>query len=107
MTDKKFKNCDSISINYREFGDSDLLNYDSRPVLERFINTSRYCLSMKSFVKGGLKNATMDIDRPINIKYHCNSKGEIIVPASYSTHNLSIENAEIRHILQKLLKNLL
>ena len=101
LTDKKFKNCDSIAINYREFGDSDLLYYDDRPLSERFTKASRFCFSMKSFVKGGIKNATMDIHRPINIKYYCNSKGEIIVPASYSTHNLSIENAEIRHYITK------
>lgn len=94
---KKFKNCDSIVINYMEFGDSDLLNYDGRPLSERFTKRSRFCFSMKSFVKGGIKNATIDIHRPINIRYHCNSKGEIIVPTSYFTHNLSIENAVIRH----------
>ena len=100
LTDKKFKKCDSIVINYREFGDSDLLHYDDRPVTKRF-NSSRYCLSMKSFLKGGIKNARMDVHRPLNIKYYCNSKGEIIVPASYFTYNLSIENAEIRHYITK------
>ena len=36
LNNKKFKDCDNILINYKEFGDSDLLSYDNRSLIERF-----------------------------------------------------------------------
>ena len=88
-------------INYREFGDSDLLNYDKRPLFIRFVKTYRFSPSIKTFVRGGIKNAIMDIHRSYNIKYYCNSEGKIIIPSAYDIKELSIENAEIKHYITK------
>ena len=101
LTDIKFKKCENIHINYREFGDSDLLNYDKRPLFIRFVKTYRFSPSIKTFVRGGIKNAIMDIHRSYNIKYYCNSEGKIIIPSAYDIKELSIENAEIKHYITK------
>lgn len=101
LKDNKFKKCQNILINYKEFGDSDLLFYDKRPLSERFIKNYRYCKSMKSFVKGGIKNAKMNIHRSYNIKNYCNSEGQRIEPGNYYTPNISVDSAEIKHYITK------
>jgi hypothetical protein len=74
LNNKKFENCDNIHINYKDLGDSDLLTYDNRTLIERFNKNFRYVISMKSFVRGGLKNAKMNIHRSYNVHKFCNSK---------------------------------
>ena len=103
LNNPKFKKCQSISINYKEFGDSDLFFYDNRTVQERFKINFRYIACMKSFVKGGIKRAIMDIHRPYNIKKFCNSEGKFINPKDYATNELEIKSAEIRHYITKSL----
>ena len=101
LTDIKFKNCHNILFNYKEFGDSDLLDYDERPMVERFINNFRYILSMKTIVKGGIKNAKMEIHKSLNVKNYCNSDGKKIIPREFSTEKITVENAEMRHYITK------
>lgn len=103
LTSHKFKKCNNININYKEFGDSDLLYYDNRTVQERFKNNSRYIKSMKTLVKGGIKGAIMNIHRSYNIKYFCNCEGKLINPSDYATEELVIKSAEIRHYITKSL----
>ena len=103
LTNHKFKNCNIIIFNYKEFGDSDLLYYDNRTVQERFKTNFRYIVSMKSIVKGGIKNAIIDIHRPYNIANFCNCEGKFINPKDYSTDGLEIKSAEIRHYITKSL----
>ena len=82
-------------------GDSDLLEYDERPITERFNKNFRYISAVKSMTKGGIKNATIGIHKPLRIQNYCNSNGEIIIPGRLNTHKITVENAEIRHYITK------
>ena len=101
LADTKFQNCDNIFFNYKEIGDSDLLDYDERPITKRFTKNFRYTHSMKFIVKGGIKDAKMNIHRPYNIERYCNSNGQNIIPKSFLTPKITVETAEIRHYLTK------
>lgn len=56
---------------------------------------------MKTFVRGGIKNAIMDIHRSKNIKNYCDSEGQIINPGQYFTPKIVIDSAEIKHYITK------
>lgn len=101
MNDKQFEKCDNIHINYKDLGDSDLLTYDNRSLFERFNKNYRYVSSMKSFVRGGLKNIKMDIHRSYKVKTFCNSEGEIENPGDYFTNSFTKKNAIINHYITK------
>jgi hypothetical protein len=101
LTDKRFINCCNIHFNYKEFGDSGLLDYDERPIKERFTKNFRYILAIKTIVKGGIKNAKMHIHRSLNVQNYCNSNGEKIIPGDIYTDKITVENAEIRHYITK------
>ena len=101
LNNKKFENCDNIHINYKDLGDSDLLTYDNRSLIERFNKNYRYVPSMKSFVRGGLINAKMNIHRSYNVKKYCNSEGEIENPGDYFTNTFTNKSAIINHFITK------
>lgn len=101
LTDKRFTNCSNIHFNYKEFGDSGLLNYDERPIKERFTKNFRYILAIKTIVKGGIKHAKMHIHRSLNVQNYCNSNGEKIIPGDIYTDKITVEKAEIRHYITK------
>ena len=100
----KFLDCENILINYKEFGDSDLIYYDQRPLSLRFVKNFRYCQSMKTFVKGGLEKAEMGIHRSYNVKNYCDSEGHKIEPGAYYTPYLQVESAEIWHYITKTIE---
>ena len=101
LNNQKFKNCDNIHINYKDFGDSDLLSYDNRTLVKRFNKNYRYSSSMKSFVRGRLKNAKMNIHRSYNIKNFCNSEGQPENPGEYFTNSFTNKSAIINHYITK------
>ena len=100
----KFFDCDNILINYKEFGDSDLIYYDQRPLSLRFTKNYKYCTSMKAFVKGGLENAKMNIHRSYNVRHYCDSEGRKIEPGEYSTPYIQVKSAEIWHYITKTIE---
>ena len=104
LNDIKFKNCDNIHINHKMYGDSDLLHYDSRPVFERFWKNYKYMTVVKTFVRGGIKNANMRLHRSFNISRYCNSAGKKVTPKGVRTNDLEIKNAEIRHYITKTIE---
>ena len=101
LTDNKFKNCHNIHFNYKEFGDSDLLDYDGRFIKERFTKNFRYISAIKTIVKGGMKNAKMEIHKSLNVKNYCDSDGRKIISGDFFTDKITVENAEIRHYITK------
>ena len=56
-----------------------MLDYDERPIKERFTKNFRYILAIKTIVKGGIKHAKMNIHRSLNVQNYCNSNGEKIL----------------------------
>ena len=101
INNKKFEKCENIHINYKDYGDSDLIKYDNRSIIKKFTKNFRNIASMKTFVRGGIKNAIMDIHRSKNIKNYCDSEGQIINPGQYFTPKIVIDSAEIKHYITK------
>jgi hypothetical protein len=102
LSDDKFLNCNSIFINYNEYGDSDLLKYDDRPIFKRFTK-SRYGICGKSFTRGGIKNAKIGIHKPLYINNYCNSDGESeeLYKNKISSSKIVVNNVEIKHFITK------
>jgi hypothetical protein len=105
LSDNRFLNCNSIFINYNEYGDSDLLEYDNRSILKRFTK-SRYGICGKSLTRGGLKNAKIDIHKPLYINNYCNSEGgnEELFKDKISSSKIVVNDAEIKHFITKSLE---
>ena len=101
LNDKKFQKCENIHINYKDFGDSDLVKYDNRSIIKRFNKNFRYVTSMKSFVRGGIKKAKMEIHRSYNIKNYCNSEGQFVNPDNFRINKIVVNSAEIKHYITK------
>ena len=105
LSDDRFLNCNSILINYNEYGDSDLLKYDNRSIFKRF-TISRYIICGKSLTRGGIKNAKIDIHKPLYINKYCNSKGESeeLNKNKISSSKILVNDAEIKHFITKSLE---
>jgi len=105
LSDERFLNCNSIFINYNEYGDSDLLEYDNRSIFKRFTK-SRYGICGKSLTRGGLKNAKIDIHKPLYINNYCNSEGgsEELYKDKISSSKIVVNDAEIKHFITKSLE---
>ena len=105
LTNKTFDKCNSIYINYKEYGDSDLLYYDNRTLSKRFTKF-RYINCYKSFTRGGRKNIYIGQHKGNNLKNYCNSEGGIEVENENSIQTTKIykENAEIHHYITKSLE---
>jgi hypothetical protein len=97
-------NCNSIFINYNDYGDSDLIEYDNRSIFKRFTK-SIYERCGKSLTRGGIKNAKINIHKPLFISNYCNSKGESeeLYKDKIFSSKIMIDNAEIKHFITKSL----
>ena len=105
LSDDRFLNCNSIFINYNEYGDSDLLKYDKRSIFKRFTK-SRYGICGKSLTRGGIKSAKIDIHKPLYINNYCNSKGESeeLFKNKISSSKIVVNDVEIKHFITKSLE---
>lgn len=105
LLDYKFSNCNSIFINYNEYGDSDLLKYDNNSIFKRFTK-SKFGNCGKSLIRGGIKSAKIDIHKPLNIKNYCNSEGENeeLYKNKIISSKILVESVEIKHFITKSLE---
>ena len=105
LSDTKFVNCNTIFINYNEYGDSDLLKYDNRSIFKRFTQ-SKYIACGKSLTRGGIKNAKIDIHKPLYINNYCNSEGESeeLYKDKIFISKIAVDSAEIKHFITKSLE---
>ena len=105
LSDNRFSNCNTIFINYNEYGDSDLLKYDNRSIFKRFTQ-SKYIACGKSLTRGGIKNAKIDIHKPLYINNYCNSEGESeeLYKDKIFISKIAVDNAEIKHYITKSLE---
>jgi hypothetical protein len=105
LSDKRFLNCNTIFINYNEYGDSDLLKYDNRSIFKRFTQ-SQYGICGKSLTRGGIKRAKIDINKPLNINNYCNSEGESeeLYKNKIFTSKITVDSVEIKHFITKSLE---
>ena len=105
LSDTRFVNCNTIFINYNEYGDSDLLKYDNRSIFKRFTQ-SKYIACGKSLTRGGIKNAKIDIHKPLYINNYCNSEGESeeLYKDKIFISKIAVDSAEIKHFITKSLE---
>ena len=105
LSDNKFLNCNTIFINYNEYGDSDLLKYDNRSIFKRFTQ-SQYGACGKSITRGGIKRAKIDIHKPLYINNYCNSEGESeeLYKNKIFTSKIAVDNIELKHFITKSLE---
>ena len=105
LSDNRFFNCNTIFINYKEYGDSDLLKYDNRSIFKRFTQ-SKYTTCGKSLTRGGIKNAKIDIHKPLYINNYCNSEGESeeLYKNKIFISKVAVDSAEIKHFSTKSLE---
>jgi len=105
LSDDRFSNCNTIFINYNEYGDSDLLKYDNRSIFKRFTK-SQYLACGKSLIRGGIKVAKIDIHKPLYINNYCNSKGESeeLYKNKIFISKIVVDNAELKHFITKSLE---
>ena len=105
LLDERFSNCNTIFINYNEYGDSDLLKYDNRSIFKRFTQ-SQYGICGKSLTRGGIKRAKIDIYKPLYINNYCNSEGESeeLYKNRIFTSKIAVDSIELKHFITKSLE---
>ena len=103
MSLKRFKKCQSILINWKYYGDNDLLYYEPKPLSERFtkpfyFNSSKESLkykvsAAKTIVRGGLKIEWSHLPHYLKNTINCRPDGSILYnyfsPPQYSIAYLS------------------
>lgn len=108
LSSNAFKNCQSIIINWKYYGDNDKIFYEPKPLRERFIkpinmtkeimnNTYIYCAA-KTIVRGGLYLKWGHFPHYLKNTINCRPNGSILkdylTPPDYS-------NAFIKHYTTK------
>ena len=88
MSLPRFKNCQSILINWKYYGDNEKLYYENKPLYERFttsffFNKSKnyhiyYVSAAKTIVRGGLKIKWALLPHYLNNTINCRPDGSII-----------------------------
>ncbi len=81
LSENIFQKCDFIKIHWIQPTDNNLLHYDNRSLLERFIGPYLKDTHIKTFVRGNIDELKYDIHSPIYSPIRnvtCNNKGEIL-----------------------------
>ena len=108
LSNKRYKKCQNIKINFLYYSDNELLFYDNRTIKERFknplLNFSNNSV-IKSTVKGGLKEnywkKTRGSHSSIMNYTSCNSLGEIIRFDAYTNIPFNYTYAALKHYYTK------
>ena len=111
LRNKRYKKCENIKVNYISYSDNELLNYDNRPVQERFTKPligHKSNMIVKSTVRGGLaqnywSNGCTPHTSFMNIT-SCNSLGEIINPNAGTLLSINYTFAYLKHYYTKSLE---
>ena len=102
---KRFEKCQSILFNWYFYDDNDLDKYDKRKVLERFKRPKYKVSTVKSMVRGDIKNLIITSSHitGININYFCDSNGKRVFPQTIFNINYSniYYKAFIKHFYTK------
>ena len=111
INNRKFKNCQNIKINWLMYSDNDFLNYENKPIKERFTTplfNDPANIHVKSTVKGNLKiNYWKNMNNPHSSDNNyicCDSSGNIINPKLYFNIPINYENAILRHYATKTIE---
>jgi hypothetical protein len=115
----QFDNCSSILINWRNYGDSENIRYEYKPVQERFkvpfffnktnCNNIYLCSSVKSIIRGGLNITWEHFPHFINDSKRCYPNGTKVVqpfsfPQNFSVYIKHFSTKSTEEYLIKLIK---
>ena len=104
LYNNKFKNCETIILNWIIYGDNNLVKYENRTLIERFTKPYAYWKKGKCIVRTNISQLIIKCSLKIglNTKYFCDSNGNRIYHRSSS--QLKPQNkpeAYIKHFYTK------
>ena len=100
----QFKKCETIILNWVIYGDNNLLKYDNRTMIERFVKPSSNWKKGKSIVRTNIPNLIISATHMIgiNTKYFCDSNGNRLFPKSFFEFEVPNKpQAYIKHFYTK------
>ena len=101
----KMNNCESILLNWVNYGDINLENYDNRIIIKRFIKPINKFNRGKCIVRTDIQNLIIFTSHiiGINTKYFCDSNGKRLFPNNFYVFSPP-KKAEvfIKHFFQKI-----
>ena len=85
LYDSKFDKCESILLNWEMYGDSDLVKYDNRTMIERFTKPVEKWSRGKSIARTNIDNLLVVTVHNVgyNVNYFCDSNGNKIILHNY------------------------
>ena len=104
LYNKKFAKCELIHLNWLIYNDNNKINYENKPLNNRFLKPTEFFYQGKSFIRGGFNNLLIPATHipGLNIHYYCNSKGERIYPKSFISSTIEKNHqAYIKHYYTK------
>ena len=104
LYNKKFKKCETILLNWKMYGDNNLVKYDNRTMIDRFTRPSSNWNKGKSIVRTNIYKLIITSSHiiGINTKYFCDSNGKRLFPKSF--HQFEVPEkpeAYIKHFYTK------
>ena len=102
LSNKIFNKCDFIKIHWIFPNDNGLVNYDPRPLFERFKGPYIKSNFVKTIIRGNIKDLKYAVHSPFFSQKNttCNNEGQIIFSQKLNLvflKNISIKNAYIIH----------
>ena len=103
LNDKRFEGCDAIGINWKIYGDNDLVYYDNRTLMERFDGSESYFhMNVKSIVRGGSNRTEfVYVHFPSKINKMCGANGEEMKIGRENYDRSNYNYAYIKHFATK------
>ena len=111
LSDRKYKKCENVKLNWLMYTDNDLVYYENKPLKERF---TKYDIDspnnrhIKSTVRGHLKvNYWRSMDNPhTSTTWHtcCNALGKVIGYSAYFNTPPNYDIAYIKHYWGKTIE---
>ena len=98
LNNKKFDNCQNIKVNWLIFTDNNLINYENKPIQERFTSSLNISKVIKSIVRGNLNINYWEKAQNVHSSYYgfksCYASGKPILSNSCNTRTTEYAESE-------------